>query len=97
MFNLHRWRQNIDPFKEYIKWIIIWVCLLGLPVELWSKFILRKLLKQIGKVIKLILIQKKFQREGLLEYVLRLTCPSHFKWNYNIKEVMLLSPLLLIM
>lgn len=53
IFNLQRWRRNFDPFKESIKFIIIWVCLFGLQVELWDENILRKLLKQIGRVIKI--------------------------------------------
>lgn len=52
-FNLQRWMRDFDSFKESIKWILIWVRSPGLPVELWSESILRKLLKQIGKVIKI--------------------------------------------
>lgn len=50
--NLQRWRKDFDPFKESIKSIIVWIRLLGLPVELRSESILTKLLKQIGKCNK---------------------------------------------
>lgn len=53
IFNLQRWRRDFDPFKESITTIIMRVRLPGLPVELWGESILRKLLKQIGKVIKI--------------------------------------------
>lgn len=43
----------MDPFKESISSAAISVRLPGLPVELWEEPILRKLLKQIGKVIKI--------------------------------------------
>lgn len=36
-----------------IKSIIVWMRLPGLPVELWGEPMLRKLLKQIGNVIKI--------------------------------------------
>lgn len=50
--NLQRWRKDFDPFKESIKSIIVWIRLLGLPLELWGESILTKLLKQIGKCDK---------------------------------------------
>lgn len=50
--NLQRWRKDFDPFKESIKSIIVWIRLLGLPLELWGESILTKLLKQIGKCNK---------------------------------------------
>lgn len=53
IFNLQRWRRDFDSFKESIKWITIWVRLLGLHVELWSEPILRKLLSKIGNVFKI--------------------------------------------
>lgn len=53
IFNLQRWRRDFDPFKESIKIVVVWVHLPGLPVELWSEAILQKLLKQIGRVIKI--------------------------------------------
>lgn len=52
IFNLQLWRRDFDPFKEPITFAVIWVRLLGLPVELWGETIIRTLLKQIGKVIK---------------------------------------------
>lgn len=53
IFNLQHWRRDFDPFKESITSAIIWVCLSGLPVKLWCESILKKLLKQIRKVIKI--------------------------------------------
>lgn len=53
IFNLQRWRRDFDPFKEPIASAVTWVRLPSLPVELWGEPILRKLLKQIGKVIKI--------------------------------------------
>lgn len=53
IFNLQCWRRDFDPFRESISSAAIWVRLLSLPGELWEEPILRKLLKQIGKVIKI--------------------------------------------
>lgn len=53
--NLQRWRRDFDPFKESTKWVGIWVHLPGLPVELWSESIRKKLLKQIERVIKIVI------------------------------------------
>lgn len=53
ILNLQRWRGDFDPFKECIKSIIVWIRLPSLPLELWGEFILRKLLKQVGYVIKI--------------------------------------------
>lgn len=53
ILNLQRWRKDFDPFKESNKSVIVWICLPCLPLELWGESILRKLLKQIGNVIKI--------------------------------------------
>lgn len=48
---LHKWYIGFDPIKENPKRKYIWVKLLGLPLEFWSKREIFEIAKRLGGCI----------------------------------------------
>lgn len=96
IFNLQRWRQDFDPFWRIYKILLFRYVVLGF-CELWGELIPRKLLKQIGKVIKIDVDSVKVSKGSLLEYVAKLISLNPWKWKLHIKGVTSLNLSLLTM
>ncbi|XP_019188289.1 PREDICTED: uncharacterized protein LOC109182593 [Ipomoea nil] len=47
-----RWRRNFDPQTAKLESMVVWVRMLGLPVELFREDVIKKILEPVGKTIK---------------------------------------------
>lgn len=53
IYSLQRTKPNLDPVKENHLSVLLWIRLPRLPLEMWNENILSKILKPIGRLIKL--------------------------------------------
>ena len=49
---VQRWKPNFDHFMDNFKKMTIWARILGLPIELYSKYFLWRVGNRIGKSLK---------------------------------------------
>lgn len=53
VINLMPWVPNFQPLLHKIKTALIWIHLLGLPLEYWNEDFITNLAAKIGKLLKM--------------------------------------------